>query len=248
MGLEVKDVSVHFGGVAALSNVSLDAEAGLITGLIGPNGAGKTTLFNVVTGMQRRAEGTVRLDGRDLGRLPPHRRSRLGLGRTFQRLELFGTLTARENIAVAASMSHRRSVGTDRYGTTDEAADILLEKLGLVPVADMRADSLPTGTGRLVELGRALAVRPRVLLLDEPASGQNAEETLRFAEILRSLAGDGLAVLLVEHDMDLVMGVCDQVVVLDHGLVISAGEPSFVQDDPAVQEAYLGAMSETASG
>jgi branched-chain amino acid transport system ATP-binding protein len=236
MGLEVTDVSVRFGGLAALSNVSLEAPDGSITGLIGPNGAGKTTLFNVIMGMQRATQGSVRLDGRDLRGMSPHRRSRLGLGRTFQRLELFGTLTVRDNIAAAASMAGRRH----RAGSPRDIAEKLLDQLGLRSVADVRADALPTGTGRLVELARAIAVRPQVVLLDEPASGQNSEETVRFASVLRDLIEDGLAVLLVEHDMDLVMNVCQQVVVLDYGQVLSSGDPAEVQQDPAVQSAYLG--------
>jgi branched-chain amino acid transport system ATP-binding protein len=247
MGLEVTDVSVRFGGLAALTDVSLEAPNGSITGLIGPNGAGKTTLFNVIMGMQRPTGGTVRLDGRELRGLSPHRRARLGLGRTFQRLELFGTLTVSENLAVAASMGRRRLARTTTR-PPPAVADELLGQLGLAPVADVRADALPTGTGRLVELGRAMAVGPTVLLLDEPASGQDAEETARFAAVLRGLADDGLAVLLVEHDMDLVMGVCQQVVVLDYGRVICTGEPAAVQGDPAVQRAYLGSMSGATDG
>jgi branched-chain amino acid transport system ATP-binding protein len=247
VGLEVTDVSVHFGGLAALTDVCLEAPNGSITGLIGPNGAGKTTLFNVVMGMQRPTGGSVRLDGRDLRGLSPHRRARLGLGRTFQRLELFGTLTVRENLAVAASMGQRRFSRTTTQ-PPPAIAEELLDQLGLRSVAEVRTDALPTGTGRLVELGRAMAVKPKVLLLDEPASGQDAEETARFAAVLRGLADDGLAVLLVEHDMDLVMGVCQQVVVLDYGRVLSAGEPTMVQADPAVQRAYLGSMSGTPDG
>jgi branched-chain amino acid transport system ATP-binding protein len=247
MGLEVTDVSVRFGGLAALTDVSLEAPNGSITGLIGPNGAGKTTLFNVIMGMQRPTGGTVRLDGRELRGLSPHRRARLGLGRTFQRLELFGTLTVSENLAVAASMGRRRLARTTTR-PPPAVADELLGQLGLAPVADVRADALPTGTGRLVELARAMAVGPTVLLLDEPASGQDAEETARFAAVLRGLADDGLAVLLVEHDMDLVMGVCQQVVVLDYGRVICTGEPAAVQGDPAVQRAYLGSMSGATDG
>lgn len=242
MGLEVDQVSVRFGGLAALSEVSLAAQAGSITGLIGPNGAGKTTLFNVVTGMQRPNAGTVRLDGRDLRGLSPHRRSRLGLGRTFQRLELFGTLTVGENIAVAASMAHRGFTKT-KSKSIHESPQELLTRLGLTPVANVRADSLPTGTGRLVELARALAVGPRVLLLDEPAAGQDVDETERFSDVLRSLSSDGLAILLVEHDMDLVMKVCDTVVVLDYGRVICTGSPATVRADLDVQAAYLGTTS-----
>jgi branched-chain amino acid transport system ATP-binding protein len=249
VGLDIDGVSVRFGGLAALSEVCLQAREGSVTGLIGPNGAGKTTLFNVVMGMQQPTGGTVSLNGRDLRGLAPHRRARLGLGRTFQRLELFGTLTVAENIGVAASIGRRRLLGRGR-GTSAprDIAEQVLERLGLTPVADVRADALPTGTGRLVELARALAVQPQVLLLDEPASGQDTEETGRFSSVLRALAADGLAVLLVEHDMDLVMGVCDQVVVLDYGRVVCAGEPAKVQSDPAVQRAYLGTVSGAVSG
>jgi branched-chain amino acid transport system ATP-binding protein len=247
VGLEVTDISVHFGGLAALSDVSLEAPDGSITGLIGPNGAGKTTLFNVIMGMQRPVGGTVRLSGRDLRGLSPHRRARLGLGRTFQRLELFGTLTVRENLAVAASMGQRRFSRTDTVHP-QAVAESLLDHLGLASVAAVRADALPTGTGRLVELGRAMAVKPKVLLLDEPASGQDSEETARFASVLRGLADDGLAVLLVEHDMELVMGVCRQVVVLDYGRVLFTGDPTAVQQDPDVQQAYLGSLSGATDG
>lgn len=243
MRLEVDGISVRFGGLAALSEVSLSTSEGAITGLIGPNGAGKTTLFNVVTGMQRPNAGTVRLDGRDLGRLSSYRRARRGLGRTFQRLELFGTLTVAENIGVAASIAHRGFVKA-RSRKIEEICNELLDRLGLAPVANDRADTLPTGTGRLLELARALATGPGVLLLDEPAAGQNTDETERFSQVLRYLADDGLAILLVEHDMDLVMNVCDNVVVLDYGRVICTGTPATVRADPDVQAAYLGTTFE----
>ena len=171
-----------------------------------------------------------------------YRRARLGLGRTFQRLELFGTLTVAENIGVAASIAQRGFVKA-RSRTIHEMREELLDRLGLTPVAHDRADTLPTGTGRLVELARALATKPRVLLLDEPAAGQNSEETERFSVVLRQLADDGLAILLVEHDMELVMNVCDTVCVLDYGRVICNGTPSSVRADPSVQAAYLGTAS-----
>jgi branched-chain amino acid transport system ATP-binding protein len=242
MGLDIQGVSVRFGGLAALSDVSLSVGDGAITGLIGPNGAGKTTLFNVVTGMQRPNAGTVHLDGRDLRGLSSFRRARLGLGRTFQRLELFGSLTVAENIGVAASIA-LRGVVKARSRTIHETRQEILDRLGLTPVANDRADTLPTGTARLVELARALATRPRVLLLDEPASGQDVDETARFSEVLRRLAGDGLAILLVEHDMELVMSVCDAVAVLDYGRVICTGTPAEIQADPEVRAAYLGTES-----
>jgi branched-chain amino acid transport system ATP-binding protein len=242
VGLEINEVSVRFGGLAALSEVTLSAAEGAITGLIGPNGAGKTTLFNVVTGMQRPNGGTVRLDGRDLRGLSSYRRARLGLGRTFQRLELFGTLTVAENIGVAASITQRGVMKT-RSRAIQAARQELLERLGLDAVANDRADTLPTGTGRLVELARALATRPKVLLLDEPAAGQDTDETERFSEVLKNLAEDGLAILLVEHDMELVMNVCHSVVVLDYGRVICTGTPAEVRADHEVQAAYLGTVS-----
>jgi branched-chain amino acid transport system ATP-binding protein len=243
VGLEIEDISVRFGGLAALSEVSLSAAEGAITGLIGPNGAGKTTLFNVVTGMQRSNTGTVRLDGQDLHALSSFRRARLGLGRTFQRLELFGTLTVAENVGVAASIA-QRGVVKARSKAIQEVRAAILDRVGLTAVANDRADTLPTGTGRLVELARALATRPKVLLLDEPAAGQDTDETERFSEVLRDLANDGLAILLVEHDMELVMNVCHKVVVLDYGRVICTGTPAEVRADPNVQAAYLGTVPE----
>src|SRR6516225_2913621 len=244
MALEIHGVSVNFGGLAALSDVSLDVPEGSITGLIGPNGAGKTTLFDVITGMRRPNRGDVTFKGRDLRGVSPYRRSRLGLGRTFQRLELFGTLTVRENVRVAASVGRRRARRSvaDGHESVDEVTDRLLRRVHLDGVAEARADTLPTGTGRLVELARALAIHPTTLLLDEPASGQNPEETSRFGAILRSLSADGLAILLVEHDMDLVMSVCDTVFVLVQGTILCSGPPIDVQSNPQVAEAYLGSL------
>jgi branched-chain amino acid transport system ATP-binding protein len=247
MGLDVQDVSVQFGGLAALSNVDLAAPDGQITGLIGPNGAGKTTLFNVITGLQRPSQGTVLLDDQDLKGRSVFTRSRLGLGRTFQRLELFGTLTVRENIEVAASIARRRRGGRS-LPAAGAVASRLIEELELGPIADTRADVLPTGSGRIVELARALATKPSVLLLDEPASGQNTSETERFAGVLRSVTDTGLAVLLVEHDVDLVMALCTTIVVLDYGRVLCQGGPEAVRADPKVQAAYLGVVEEPSRG
>ncbi|MFD0901959.1 ABC transporter ATP-binding protein [Actinomadura sediminis] len=230
--LEARAVTVRFGGNVALADVDLTAEAGQVTGLIGPNGAGKTTLFNVVSGLIRPKAGRVLLDGRDVTRLGPAARARRGLGRTFQRLEIFGHLSVRDNLRVAAEF-HRDGL----------PADGILERLGLADIADVRADSVPTGRARLVELGRALAVRPKALLLDEPASGQDEHETGRFGELLTELAADGLAVVLVEHDMRLVMEACDVVHVLDLGRLIASGPPDRIRADAAVLDAYLGAPS-----
>jgi branched-chain amino acid transport system ATP-binding protein len=250
MALEISGVTVNFGGLAALSDVSLDVAEGSITGLIGPNGAGKTTLFDVITGMRRPNRGDVAFNGRDLRGVSPYRRARLGLGRTFQRLELFGTLTVRENVRVAASVgrSGTRWWPGGRHESVDELTEQLLRKVHLHDVADARADTLPTGTGRLVELARALAIHPTTLLLDEPASGQNPEETNRFGAILRALTADGLAILLVEHDMELVMSVCDTVYVLVQGTILCSGTPGEVQRNPEVAEAYLGSLVELEGG
>jgi branched-chain amino acid transport system ATP-binding protein len=231
--LEVSGVTVAFGRNRALDSVGLNAERGRITGLIGPNGAGKSTLVDVVSGLRRPSSGHVYLDGRKITRMGPTRRSRHGLARTFQRLELFGRLSVRENLLVAAEL------GPDRRRAASVVTEIL-DRLELTAVADRSADALSTGVGRLVEVGRAMAVRPKLLLLDEPAAGQDAEETDRFAVLLRSLADDGTAVILVEHDMGLVMGVCDRVYVLDLGQVIAVGTPTQIQRDEVVLAAYLG--------
>jgi len=235
--LEVREVSVLFGGVRALSGVSVSAEAGAVTGLIGPNGAGKTTLFNVISGLQPAREGRVLLDGVDVSGWSPARRARHGLGRTFQRLELFSVLTVRENLTVAADL---RPADRRRARPSRVLVGELLERLGLTEVADERADTLPTGRARLVELGRALACEPRVLLLDEPASGLDAHETAQLAHLLPAIAGGSLAVLLVEHDVHLVMSTCSRVHVLDFGRLLAVGTPAEIQADERVLEAYLG--------
>jgi branched-chain amino acid transport system ATP-binding protein len=241
--LEVESVTVRFGGSLALNDVSLEAEPGQVTGLIGPNGAGKTTMFNVISGLQPPGSGRIRLDGRDISSLSPTKRARLGLARTFQRLELFTMLTVRENIRVAADIRHGWS-----KDKVDPAAKVeaILERVGLAEVADELVTSVPTGQARLVELGRALACDPKVLLLDEPAAGQNAAETERFAALLRELASDGVAVVLVEHDVALVVSVCDVIYVLDFGRPLAKGTPAEIQADPLVREAYLGRQAESA--
>ena len=238
--LEVSGVSVRFGGLVAIESVSLSVRRGQIMGLIGPNGAGKTTLFNVIAGIQSPTSGIVRIGGRDISRLPPYKRARIGIGRTFQRLEVFGTLTVRENVLVAAEARRRWDRSVKPVPVTEE----LLLRLHLDTLAETTVDSLPVGTQRLVELARALACAPRLLLLDEVASGLSAYEADTMAVLLRELAADGLSVLLVEHDMPFVMGLCEHVSMLDHGVIVVTGTPAEVQANPDVQTAYLGSQKE----
>jgi branched-chain amino acid transport system ATP-binding protein len=226
-------VTVAFGGKRVLEEVDITAERGLVTGLIGPNGAGKSTLFDVICGLRRPSAGRVFLDGQDVTRLGPARRARHGLARTFQRRELFGRLSVRDNLLVAAELGPERRQAA-------RAVTEILARLGLAEIADSPADTLPTGVGRLVEVGRALALRPEFLLLDEPAAGQDAEETERFAALLRALADEGTTVILVEHDMGLLMAVCDEVHVLDLGKIIAVGPPAVIRRDETVLAAYLG--------
>jgi len=248
--LETRGLSVRFGGNLAVSDVDLDVGAGEITGLIGPNGAGKTTMFNLICGVLAPTGGRVNFDGHDISRLGTHKRARRGIGRTFQRLEVFSSMTARENVLVGAEIRQgwARSSPTGPQLLAPGAeldlsaeVDLILERLGLTDVADIRVGQLPTGQARLVELGRALAVRPRVLLLDEPASGLDDTETHAFGALMIELAAAGLAILLVEHDVDLVMRVCSRISVLDFGQVIASGTAAEVQQSAAVRSAYLGA-------
>ena len=224
-------ISVHFGGVSALNCATLEARVGQVTGLIGPNGAGKTTLFNVISGFQKPDRGEVRLAETDVTRYGAHRRARLGLARTFQRLELFGSLTARENVQIGLDAAR---------GEGDLTAQGLLHRVGLTAHADRQVSTLPTGEARLVELARALAIDPKLVLLDEPCSGLDDVETDLLGHLLRELADEGRGVLIVEHDMELVLNVCDTIFVLDFGEIIASGPPSSIRSDPLVQAAYLG--------
>ena len=236
--LDVRDVNVHFGGHHAVRDVDLEVDAGLITGLIGPNGAGKTTTFNVITGLQEPTSGHVLLDGEDLTDKAPHQRARRGIARTFQRLEVFGSLSAYENVLTAAEI-HRSHAGGDH--DPRRVAEEVLDRIGIRTVANDRVDAMPTGLARLVELGRALATKPRVLLLDEPASGLDDAESDAFAELLLELAREGMAILMVEHDVGLVMQVCEWIYVLDFGAILASGTAADIQSNQMVLDAYLGA-------
>jgi branched-chain amino acid transport system ATP-binding protein len=236
--LEARGLTISFGGHNAVNEVDLDVEPGCVTGLIGPNGAGKTTIFNAISGLQDIRRGTVTLDGRDITHEQPRQRARLGLARTFQHLEVFGSLTVRENIQVACEI--RRRWARDLTANVRNDTDVILDRVGLHSVAEEPADALPTGLARLCELGRALAARPRVLLLDEPASGLSDQETKQLAGLLRDLAAEELAILLVEHDIVLVMQVCASIHVVDYGSLIAVGTPAAISEDARVVDAYLG--------
>ncbi|MEZ5309123.1 MAG: ABC transporter ATP-binding protein [Microthrixaceae bacterium] len=256
-GLEVQSLSVRFGGHLAVSDVSLEIPRGQITGLIGPNGAGKTTTFNAICGVVSLSSGRVLLDGVDISKLKTFKRSRKGIGRTFQRLEVFGSLTVRENIQVGLEIRRswsRRKPDLIQYLAEDQSispadeVDLILDRLDLTGLADLSVSSLPTGHARLVELGRALAARPSVLLLDEPASGLDDSETDDFGDLLISLAGNGLGILLVEHDVALVMRICQSLAVLDFGNIIAKGAPEEVRSNQAVLAAYLGSTPTSIAG
>jgi branched-chain amino acid transport system ATP-binding protein len=240
--LEVENVSRRFGGILALDDLSLAVRENEITGLIGPNGAGKTTAFNVITRLYRPSSGAVRYDGVDLLRQPAHRVVRLGIARTFQNLQLCTHMTVIDNVLVGA---HSR-IGLAGERKARAEAHGILDSLDLAHLAHAPATGLPYGTLKRIELARALASRPRLILLDEPAGGLSHEEVGELSQVIRRLHGDHrLTILLVEHHMNLVMSLSDRVTVLDFGRTIATGTPREIQSNPAVIEAYLGAGAAT---
>jgi branched-chain amino acid transport system ATP-binding protein len=248
--LDVRAVTIRFGGLTAVKDLSLRIPPGALYGLIGPNGAGKTTVFNLLTGVYDPTEGEIHFNGRRVDRKSPHQIAALGIARTFQNIRLFSDMTVLENVMAARHLRSRQVlfdaiIGTGRHHRDErsvrEYALRLLRIFGLDQLADEQALSLPYGSQRRLEIARALATEPRLLLLDEPAAGMNPQESMALMDLIRWIRDEfSLTILLVEHNMRVVMGVCEQVQVIDHGEALALGTPAEIQTNAAVIEAYLG--------
>jgi len=247
--LELAGIGKRFGGLTALEGISFKVAKGSITGIIGPNGAGKTTLFNVATGIYPPSQGAMLLEGKDISALPPERRARLGLVRTFQNIELFGKMTVLENVMVGLhtqsssglfACAFRMPWQMSEERRIRDKAKEWLAFAGISELEEVEAGTLSFGKGRLLEIARAMALEPKLLLMDEPAAGLNSRETAELAELIKRIRDLGVTVALVEHDMDLVMDICDALVVLNLGTMLAEGTPREIQDNQAVVTAYLG--------
>lgn len=254
--LDLRDVSQSFGGLKALSKVTLCVPEQRIVGLIGPNGAGKTTLINIISGLGHPTDGSITFDGKSLHRVAPHHITRLGIARTYQNIRLFSEMTVLQNLIIAQHARGHASVldaviFTPSYRREErdlyQHAQMLLERFGLEDVAQTAAGNLPYGDQRRLEIARALATRPKLLLLDEPTAGMNPAETRALGEQILTLRDDGIAILVIEHDMSLIHQVCDEVYVLNFGQIISHGTPAEIKADPDVIEAYLGSDDDTSA-
>jgi ABC-type branched-subunit amino acid transport system ATPase component len=247
--LDIRGITQRFGGVTALEDVSFRIREGEITGVIGPNGAGKTTLFNIVTGIYTQTSGTIHFAGKDVSGQSPEKLARLGMVRTFQNVELFGQMTVRENVMVGLHTKSRSGMLDCMFRSPRQfseerrirvESEKWLEFTGITDLAEIQAANLPFGRGRMLEIARALALGPKVILMDEPAAGLNNRETQELALMIRRIREMGITVVLVEHDMELVMDICDTIVVLNLGRLLAQGTPREIQENQQVVAAYLG--------
>ncbi len=247
--LRTDKISKIFGGLTALEDVTFSIKKNEITGIIGPNGAGKTTLFNIITGLYTQTAGNIFLNDRNISAVPPEKLARLGLVRTFQNIELFGQMTVLENVMVGLHTKSRSGVIScalklpgnlrEERKIRDKAGE-WLDFCGLSDLSGVAANNLPFGKGRLLEIARAMALEPRIILMDEPAAGLNSRETIHLADLIRKIRDSGVTVVLVEHDMELIMDICDSIIVLNLGRKLAEGTPREIQENPEVIAAYLG--------